>query len=123
MWSACADRLLVVLHHDHRVAEVPQLLQRAEEAQVVALVQADGGLVQDVEHADQPRSDLGRQPDPLRLAAGERLRRAPEGEVLEPTSTRKRSRSVTSFRIGPAISAGSSRRPSSASKNSSARPP
>ena len=70
-----ADRVLVVLHHDHRVAEVAQALQRAEQPLVVALVQADARLVEDVEHADQPGADLGGQADPLRLAAGERRRR------------------------------------------------
>ncbi len=66
-----ADGVLVVLHHDQRVAEVPQPGQRVDQAVVVPLVQADGGLVQDVEHPDQPRTDLGGQPDALRLPAGE----------------------------------------------------
>jgi hypothetical protein len=47
------DRVAVVLHDEHRVAEVAQLLQRAEQPLVVALVQADRRLVQDVEHADE----------------------------------------------------------------------
>ncbi len=57
--------------------------QRGEEALVVALVQADAGLVQDVEHADQPRSDLGGEPDALGLAARERGGAAPERQVVE----------------------------------------
>ena len=52
-----------------------------EQALVVALVQADGGLVQDVEHAHQAGADLRGQADALRLAAGERGRRAVEREV------------------------------------------
>ena len=60
-----ADRLLVVLDHDHRVAQVAQALQRVEQPRVVALVQADGRLVQHVEHAHQARADLGGQPDAL----------------------------------------------------------
>ena len=47
------DRLFVMLHHQHGVADVAQPLERAEQAGVVALVQADGRLVQDVEHPDQ----------------------------------------------------------------------
>src|SRR3982751_5818751 len=35
------DRLFVVLHHQHRIAEVPQALQRGQQAGVVALVQPD----------------------------------------------------------------------------------
>ena len=36
-----ADGILVVLHHQHRVAEVAQMAQRGDQAVVVALVQAD----------------------------------------------------------------------------------
>ena len=71
-----AHRLLVVLDHEHRVAEVAQAQQRLDEPAVVALVQADAGLVEDVQHADQRRADLRREPDALRLAAGERGRGA-----------------------------------------------
>ena len=77
------DRLLVVLDDDHRVAEVAQPHQRLDEALVVALVQADRRLVEHVEHADEAAADLRRQPDALRLAAGERGRRAVEREVVE----------------------------------------
>ena len=67
-----ADRLLVVLDDDHRVAEVAQPHERVDEALVVALVQPDRRLVEHVEHADEPAADLRREPDALRLAAGER---------------------------------------------------
>ena len=63
------DRGLVVLHHDQGVAQVAQPHQRVDQALVVALVQTDRGLVEDVEHADQAAADLGGQPDALRLAA------------------------------------------------------
>ena len=79
-----AHRLLVVLDDDDGVAEVAQLLERGEQARVVALVQPDRRLVEDVEHADEARADLRREPDALRLAAGERLGRAAEREVVEP---------------------------------------
>ena len=78
------DGLLVVLHHDDRVAQVAQPLQRADQPLVVALVQPDGGLVEDVEHTDQPAADLAGQADPLRLAAGQRAGRAGQGQVVEP---------------------------------------
>ena len=70
-----ADRLLVVLDDDHGVAEIAQPHERLDEAPVVALVQADRRLVEHVEHADEPAADLRREPDALRLAAGERARR------------------------------------------------
>jgi hypothetical protein len=46
-------RALVVLHHEHGVAEVAQALERRDQSRVVALVEADRRLVEDVEHADQ----------------------------------------------------------------------
>ena len=73
------DRVLVVLDHDQGVAEVLEPAQGLDQPLVVALVQADGRLVEDVEDADQAGADLGGQPDPLRLAAGER----PEGRSRE----------------------------------------
>src|SRR5205085_10402907 len=78
-----AHRLLVVLDDDDGVAEVAELLERGEQAAVVTLVQPDGRLVEDVEHADEARADLRGEPDALRLTAGERLGRAVEREVVE----------------------------------------
>ena len=77
------DGVLVVLDDDQGVAEVAQPDQRLDQPVVVALVQADRRLVEDVEHADQAGADLGGQPDALRLAAGQRARRPVEGEVVE----------------------------------------
>ncbi len=45
------DGVLVMLHHDDRVAKVAQAFQRLQQAVVVALVQADAGFVEHVEHA------------------------------------------------------------------------
>ena len=67
-----ADGVLVVLDDDQGVAQVAQPDQRLDQPVVVALVQADRRLVEDVEHADEPGADLGGQPDALRLAAGQR---------------------------------------------------
>ena len=78
-----AHRVLVVLDDDERVAEVAQSLERGEQLVVVALVQADGRLVEDIEHAHQARADLRRETDALRLAAGERCARARERQVFE----------------------------------------
>ncbi len=78
-----AHRALVVLDHDHRVAEVAQPLQGPDQLRVVALVQADRRLVEDVEDADQARADLGREADPLRLPAGERACRPGQVQVAD----------------------------------------
>ena len=75
------DRLLVVLDHHHRIAEVADLLQRLEQAEVVALVQSHRGLVEDVEHALHARPDLGGQADAVGLAAGQGRGGTVEGQV------------------------------------------
>ena len=78
------DRLFVVLDDEDRVAEVPQSRQRGDQLGVVPLVQADRRLIEDVEHAHEGRPDLGREPDPLCLAAGQGLARPIDGQVVEP---------------------------------------
>jgi hypothetical protein len=57
-----AHHLLVVLHDQHGVAEVAQPLERPDQLAVVPLVEADRGLVEDVEHADELAPDLRREP-------------------------------------------------------------
>ena len=78
-----ADGVLVVLDDDHGVAEVAQPPQRFEQPRVVALVQADRGLVQHVEHAGEARADLRGEADALALAAGEGAGAAGEREIVE----------------------------------------
>ena len=68
-----ADRIFIVLDHDHRVAQIAQPPQRAQQALVVALVQADRGLIEDVHDAGEARADLACQADALGLAARERV--------------------------------------------------
>ena len=84
------DRRLVVLDDEHRVAEVAQAVQRLDQPLVVALVQADRRLVEDVQHARQLAAELRREPDALRLAARQRRRRAVEREVVEPDVEQER---------------------------------
>src|SRR5256712_2341943 len=46
-------------------------------------MEPDGRLVEDVQASHEPGADLRREPDALRLASGERRRRAVDGEVVE----------------------------------------
>ena len=78
-----ADRVLVMLDDDDRIAEIAQVHERLQQALVVALVQADRGLVEHVEHADQTGADLRSQADALRLAAGQGFGAARKREVVE----------------------------------------
>jgi hypothetical protein len=75
--------LFVVLHHQHRVAEIAQPFEGVEEAAVVALMQADGRFVEDVQYPDQGGADLGRQADALPLAAGQGARSPLQAQVIE----------------------------------------
>ncbi len=72
-----------MLDHDQGVAEVAQPLEGVDQLAVVALMQPDRGLVEDVEDAHQARPDLGRQPDPLRLPPRQRRGDAAQRQVLQ----------------------------------------
>src|SRR3546814_12181910 len=76
-----ADRILVMLDDDHRVAEVAKALQRREQPVVVALVETDRRLVKDVEHARQAAADLAGEADAMALAAAQRARGAVAVEI------------------------------------------
>ena len=65
------DHIQVVFDDEDGVAQVAQAAQDADQAVGVALVQPDGRLVEDVEHAAQPGAEQRRQPQALRLAGGE----------------------------------------------------
>src|SRR6185437_3887557 len=52
------DRFLVMLDDEHGVAEAAEALQRLQEAVVVLLVEADRGLVEDVEDSREAAADL-----------------------------------------------------------------
>ena len=78
------DRVLVVLDHDHGVAEVAQPLQRFQKPRVVALMQPDRGLVEHIENAGQAGADLRGEPDALALAARQRARGARQRQIIEP---------------------------------------
>ena len=76
-----ADRLFVVLDDDHAVALIAQPRERGEQAPVVALMEADGRLVEHVEHARQVRADLRRQPDALPFPARQRRGAARQRQI------------------------------------------
>ena len=77
------DGVFVVLHHDQGISEVPEPGQGLDQPAVVPLVQADGRLVEDVQHTHEARADLGGQPDALGFAAGQRAGGPLEVQVLQ----------------------------------------
>src|SRR5271157_4655874 len=75
--------LFVVFDDQYGIAQVAQPFQGLNQAVVVALMQADGGLIEYIEHAAQPGADLRGQPDALPFATAERGGIAVQREVGE----------------------------------------
>ncbi len=61
-----ANRFLIVLHHDDGIAEIAQPSQRAEQSRIVALMQPDARLIEDVKNTREIRSRSG---SPVECAA------------------------------------------------------
>ena len=78
-----AHGFLVVLDDDERIAVEGESFQGVEKPGVVARVQADGRLVENVEDAAQIRAELSCEPYALGFAAAQRLCGAVEGEVVQ----------------------------------------
>ena len=79
----CQHGIFVVLHHDQGVSQIPQPLQGCQQLVIIPLVQADGGLVQHIQHAHQRRADLGGQTNALAFAAGQGSAGTGQGQILQ----------------------------------------
>ena len=77
------NRVLVMLDHEHRVPQIAQPLERFQQPLIVALMQPDAWFIQNVNHPHQPRANLRRQPNPLRLAAAQRPALAVQREIAQ----------------------------------------
>ena len=84
-----SDGVGIVFNHKHRVAQVAQSFQRPQQAIVIALVQADAGLVKNIEDSHETSANLGRQADALRLAAAQRATLAVERQIAQPDVPQK----------------------------------
>ena len=51
--------VVIVLHHQHRIAKIPQPLESFEQPPVIPLMKTDGRLVKDVKDPHELRADLG----------------------------------------------------------------
>ena len=77
------DGVFVVLDDDEGVSLVAEGDEGFEEGGVVTGVEADGGLVEDVEDAAEIGAELGGEADALGFAAGKGVAGAVELEVAE----------------------------------------
>ena len=78
-----ANGFFVMLHHQHGIAQIAQMLQRLQQPVIVAMVQADRRLVEHIQHAAQLGADLRRQADALAFTAGKRRRRAIKRNIAQ----------------------------------------
>ena len=53
-----ADRILVMLDNDDRVADVAQAFESCDHFHIIFRVQADARLIEHIEHPHQPGADL-----------------------------------------------------------------
>ena len=66
-----ADGVFVMLDDEDGIAKVAEVFEGVDEALVVALMQADAGLVEDVEDAAEAGADLSGETNALAFATGE----------------------------------------------------
>ena len=60
--------LFVVLHHHDRITDITKVLEGLDQLFVIRLVQADAGLIEDVENTGESCTELGRESDALALS-------------------------------------------------------
>ena len=72
-----------MLDDDNGVAEIAKVLERADKALIVTLVQADGRFIENVKNAHQARANLRSQTDTLRFSAGKGCSSTFKGQVIQ----------------------------------------
>src|SRR5690606_22863597 len=77
------DGIFVVLNDNHRIAQIAEVLEGADQSFVIALMQTNTRLIEHVQHTLQAGANLGRQPDTLGLTAGQRRGTAQQIQVIQ----------------------------------------
>ena len=78
-----ANHVFVVLHHQHAVADVAQMLEGANEAVVVALMQTNARLVEHIHHTREARANLAGQSNALRFTTRQGIGTAVEAQIVQ----------------------------------------
>src|SRR4051794_18778320 len=73
--------IFIMLHYQYTVPYITQIFQGCDQSLVIALMQANGWLVQHISDSLQLRSDLCCQADPLRFTPAERAGRTVQCKV------------------------------------------
>src|SRR5580700_563134 len=84
-----AHGFFIVFDDENGVSKVAQSFESGEQTAVVACVQADRRLIENIENTAQPRADLRGQADALRFTAGKSRGRTIESEIAEPYVEKK----------------------------------
>ena len=82
-------RFGIVFHYDHRIPQIAQPEQCLQEPAIVALMQANGRFIENVQDSHESRADLRGEPDALAFASGERRRGPIEREIIEARRSRE----------------------------------
>ena len=77
------NHIAVVFDDNNRVATVAQFLERMYEFLVVALMKTNAGLIEDVKHIHEARTNLCCQPNTLQFAARKTFGRTVERQVVK----------------------------------------
>jgi len=72
-----------MLHHQDRVAQIPQTPEDLEHRSIIRGMQTDRRCVEHIQHPTKPTPQLARQPDALRFSTCESIGRPIEGEITE----------------------------------------
>ena len=64
---SAANGIFIMLDHYHGIAQIAQMLKRANQTLIVALVQADRRFVQNIKHAHQACTNLSGEANTLRF--------------------------------------------------------
>ena len=78
-----ANGVFIMLDNHHGIASRDKFFKGIEQKDIVAGVQADGGLVQHVEDTTEAGAQLSRQPYPLNLSTAQALGGPVQGQIMK----------------------------------------
>ena len=74
--------IFVMFNHNHCIAQITQAYQGFEQALVVALMQTDGGFIEDIHNSHQTGTNLAGQTYPLSFTARQSVGAAIERQII-----------------------------------------
>ena len=77
------DRVFVVLDNQDRVADIPEVFENFYQPRVIARMQADARLIENIEGTDEQRTQICRKLNALSLAARQGRRQPSERQIIQ----------------------------------------